>query len=109
MELLDNQKQSTFHTFFNGKAKVTFDDNGYIVQIKDLSTIMWCTPNQDEELIGKHIVELAAMLKIYGSVHDVYIGFLENVVLDFYINKVKNRTHEFEMKEEKGKALIRTK
>lgn len=109
MELLDNQKQSIFHTFFNGKAEVTFDDNGYIVKTKDLSTIMWCTPNQDEELIGKHIVELAAMLKIYGSVRDVYIGFLENVVLDFYIKKVKNRTHEFEMKEEKGKALIRTK
>lgn len=109
MELLDNQKQSKFHMFFNGKAEVTFDDNGYIVKTKDLSTIMWCTPNQDQELIGKHIVELAAMLKIYGSSRDVYIGFLENVVLDFYIKKVKNRAHELEIKEEKGKTLIRTK
>ena len=108
MELLDNQKQSIFHTFFNGKVEVTFDDNGYIVKTKDLSTIMWCTPNQDDELIGKHIVELAAMLKIYGS-GDVYIGFLENVVLDFYINKVKNRVHELEIKEEKGKTIIKTK
>ena len=51
MKLLDNQKQSIFHTFVNGTAEVTFDDNGYIVKTKDLSTIMWCTPNQDEKLM----------------------------------------------------------
>ena len=67
---------------------------------------MWCTPNQDEKLIGKHIMELAAMLKIYGQGHDAYIGFLENVVLDFYIKKVKNRAHELETKEEKGKGKV---
>ena len=54
-------------------------------------------------------MELAAMLKIYGQGHDAYIGFLENVVLDFYIKKVKNRAHELGTKKEKGKALIRTK
>ena len=63
MELLENQKQNKFQTFSCGRAKVTFDENGYIVNAKDFSAVMWCTPNQDEELIGKHIIELAKILK----------------------------------------------
>lgn len=109
MELLDNQKQNKFHTFSCGKAEVRFDDNGYIVKVKNLATVMWCTPNQDEELIGKHIIELAIILKKSGAQRENYISFLENVVLGFYEQKVKNSAQELEMKEEKGKALIRTK
>ena len=35
MELLDNEQQSKFQTFSCGNAKVTFDDNGYVVKVKD--------------------------------------------------------------------------
>ena len=72
MELLENQKQNKFQTFSCGRAKVTFDENGYIVNAKDFSAVMWCTPNQDEELIGKHIIELAKILKIIDFLNANY-------------------------------------
>lgn len=106
MELLDNQNM--FQTFSCGNAKVTFDENGYIVNAKDFSTVMWCTPNQDEELIGKHITELAKMLKNYAANRETYISFLENVVLKFYEIKLKNSTNEPVIDEEKGKQFIMT-
>ena len=39
MELLDNEQQSKFQTFSCGNAKVTFDDNGYVVKAKDFSPL----------------------------------------------------------------------
>ena len=90
MELLENHKQNKFQTFSCGRAKVTFDENGYIVNAKDFSAVMWCTPNQDEELIGKHIIELAKILKKSASYHENYVSFLENVVLKFYETQAKN-------------------
>lgn len=107
MELLDNQKQNKFQTFSCGTATVTFDDNGYIVKAKDFSTVMWCTPNQDEELIGKHIIELAKILKKSVAHRENYISFLENVVLKFYETQAKDNAYKPE--EGKGKQLIRTK
>ena len=107
MEVLNNQKQKMFQTFSCGNAKVTFDDNGYIVKTKDFSAVMWCTPNQDEELIGKHIIELAKILKINASSRENYISFLENVVLKFYETQLKDSTYKLE--EEKCKTLIKTK
>lgn len=107
MELLDNQQQNKFQTFSCGNAKVTFDDNGYIVKVKDFSAVMWCTPNQDEELIGKHIIELAKILKKSAAYRENYISFLENVVLKFYETQAKDNTYKPE--EAKGQQLIRTK
>jgi len=107
MELLENQKLNKFQTFSCGRAKVTFDENGYILNAKDFSAVMWCTPNQDEELIGKHIIELAKILKKSASYYENYVSFLENVVLKFYETQLKDSTYKIE--EEKGKQLIRTK
>ena len=70
---------------------------------------MWCTPNQDEELIGKHIIELAKILKRNTSSRKNYISFLENVVLKFYEEQAKDSDNKHEIKEEKGKPLIKTK
>lgn len=36
---------------------------------------MWCTPNKDEELIGKHIIELAKILKKSVASRENYISF----------------------------------
>ena len=109
MEVLNNQKQNMFQTFSCGNTKVTFDENGYIVKTKDFSAVMWCTPNQDEELIGKHIIELAKILKKYAASREIYISFLENVVLKFYESQAKDDGNKHEIKEEKGKPLIKTK
>lgn len=109
MEVLNNQKQKMLQTFSCGNAKVTFDENGYIVKIKDFSAIMWGTLNQNEELIGKHIIELAKILKRTASSRKNYISFLENVVLKFYEIQANNNTHKQENKDERGKQLIKTK
>jgi len=109
MEVLNNQKQNMFQTFSCENAKVTFDENGYIVKTKDFSAVMWSTPNQDEELIGKHIIELAKILKRYTSSRENYISFLENVVLKFYEEQAKDSDNKHEIKEEKGETLIKTK
>ena len=108
MELLDNQKQNQGITFSCGNTKVTFDDNGYIVKASGFTFIMWCSPNQDENLIGKHIIELAKLIKKYTAKREIYINFLENVVLEFYELKAKAGTDEFYIREEKEKKLIKT-
>ena len=105
MELLDNQEQNKFQSFSSGYAQVTFDENGYIVNAKDFLTVMWCTPNQDEELIGQHIIDLAKILKKSATRYESYISFLENVVLVFYETQAKDRAQKLE--EEKGKPLIK--
>ena len=107
MELLNNQKQNILQTFSCGNAEVTFDENGYIVKAKDFSVVIWCTPNQDEKLIGKHIIELARILKSNALSRENYISFLENVVLKFYETQLKDNTYKLD--EEKGKTLIKTK
>ena len=109
MEVLNNQKQNMFQTFSCGNAKVIFDENGYIVKAKNFSAVMWCAPNQDEELIGKHIIELAKILKKSTANRENYISFLENVVLEFYEAQIKDGGNKHEIKEEKGKPLIKTK
>ena len=96
MELLENQKQNKFQKFSCGRAEVTFDENGYIVNAKDFSFVMWCTPNQDKELIGKHIIELAKIFKKSALYYNNYVSFLENVLLKFYERQLKDSTYKLE-------------
>lgn len=90
MDLLNDKEENDFQTFSCGDTKVTFDNNGYIVKAKGFTSVMWSKPNQDEELIGKHIIELAKILKKYTANQENYINFLENVVLKFYERNSKN-------------------
>ena len=61
MDFTNNKNENKNLTFSCGNTKVTFDENGYIVNAKDFSFVMWSTQNQDENLIGKHITQLAAI------------------------------------------------
>ena len=90
MELFNEKEENDYQTFSCGNTKVTFDNNGYIVNAKGFTSIMWGKTNQDEELIGKHITELAKILKEYAANQENYISFLENVVLSFYERNSKD-------------------
>lgn len=90
MDLLDNKEEYNYQTFSCGNTKVTFDNNGYIVKAKGFTHVMLGKPNQDEELIGKHIIELVKILKKYTANYENYISFLENVVLKFYERNLKD-------------------
>ncbi|MGM9875795.1 MAG: hypothetical protein ACI310_01015 [Bacilli bacterium] len=84
-------KRKKIYTFRCVNTKVSFDDNGYIVEASNFSNFMWwCTQNIDEKLVGKHITELARLIKENALNVDVYINFLENVVLKFYEISLKN-------------------
>lgn len=84
MALFNEKEENNYQTFSCDNAEVTFDNNGYIVKAKGFASIMWGNLNLDEELIGKHIIELARILKEYAANQKNYISFLENVVLSFY-------------------------
>lgn len=99
MELL-HDKEKNYQTFSFGNTKIMFDNNGYIVKAKGFRFIMWATKNQDEELIGKHIIDLAKMLKKYAINEHTYISFLENVVLNFYEIKEKDTNEICYVKDE---------
>lgn len=55
---------------------VIFDSKGYVLEAKGFGSLMWSTsPNIDKELVGKHVDELAEMLKKNGAYADAYINF----------------------------------
>lgn len=68
---------NTQYRFSRGKdGYVVFDSNGYIVEAKGFGSLMWSTSlNIDKDLVGKHVDELAEMLKKNGSSRDVYPNF----------------------------------
>lgn len=69
---------------------VTFDSKGYIVEAKGFGLLMWSTStNIDKDLIGKHVDELAEMLKKYGR-NEVYFNFEIQVHLELLKILLKN-------------------
>ena len=48
---------------------------------------MWGKLDLDEKVIGKHVIELARIIKKYSLNNEGYVNFLENVILDFYAKK----------------------
>lgn len=90
-----------YKTFRCLDAKIIFDNNGYIIETKNLTSIMWATQNS-EELIGKHITEFLKKLKKNASSKEIYYGFLEIVV-----NEYLKPTEEIK-KESLNKEKIKT-
>ena len=90
MDLSNEKEKNNYQTFSCGNAEVTFDNNGYVIKAKGFTSVMWGNPNLDEELIGKHIIEIAKTLKEYTANQRNYIIFLENVVLNFYEKNSKD-------------------
>lgn len=58
---------NTQYRFSRGKdGYVVFDSKGYIIEAKGFGSLMWSTSlNIDNDLVGKHVDELAEMLKKY--------------------------------------------
>lgn len=83
------QSYSIYNTrsYSCNNAKIIVDENGYILNADGLLGTMWGEFNLDEGIIGKHIIQLAKMMKEYSANKDIYKSFLENVILDFYENK----------------------
>lgn len=86
-KIVRKKQENQLIKFSCGNTKVIFDNNGYIVNAKGFMYVMWMPLDKDEELIGKHITELAEMIKKYAVNPQHYISFLENVVIKFYENR----------------------
>lgn len=80
------------HRFSQGKERyVIFDSKGYIVEAKGFGSIMWVpSVNIDKDLIGKHVDELAEMVKEYGVSHEAYLAFETHVHVKLLKEMLKN-------------------
>ncbi len=72
---------NTQYRFTRGEdGYITFDSKGYIIEAKGFGCLMWSTnQNIDKDLVGKHVDELAEMLKKNGINRNVYLDFEANV------------------------------
>lgn len=74
----------------NGRY-ISFDTEGYIVEAKGFESLMWGSAlNFEEELKGKHVDELAKMLKNNGITPWVYYNFEINVHLELLKSMLKD-------------------
>ncbi|MBE5821333.1 MAG: hypothetical protein E7311_01945 [Clostridiales bacterium] len=70
---------------------IIFDSKGYIVEAKGFSSLMWSSNLKiDEELVGKHVDELAEMLKKNGKSRDEYFRFEAYVHVELLKEMLKN-------------------
>lgn len=83
---------NTQYRFSRGKdGYVTFDSKGYIVEAKGFGSLMWTSSsNIDKDLVGKHVDELAEMLKKNGSSRDVYPNFEMQVHVELLKKLLQN-------------------
>lgn len=71
---------------------VTFDERGYITEAKGFgSLIWWPNTNIDKDLIGKHVDELAEILKEYKGCNDDYYKFELQVHLKLLKQMLHNK------------------
>lgn len=85
---MENNKQ---YRFKRGKdGYVIFDSDGYIVEAKGFGSLIWSSyENIDKHLVGKHVDELAQMLKKYGG-NETYLNFEVQVHLELLKEMLKN-------------------
>lgn len=70
---------------------ITFDSNGCILNAKGFSFLMWCdVPDIDKELVGKHVDELAEMLRKKGINKNIYLEFETYVHLELLKQMLNN-------------------
>ena len=71
---------NTQYRFTRGEdGYITFDSKGYIVEAKGVGSMMWSSSTIDKDLVGKHVDELAEMLKKNGINRNVYLEFEAHV------------------------------
>ena len=87
-----NNKQ---YRFSRGKdGYVIFDSKGYILEAKGFGSLMWTSSqNIDKDLVGKHVDELAEMLKNNGASRDVYPNFEMQVHVELLKEMLQNSNH----------------
>ena len=70
---------------------VIFDTNGYVVDAKGFSSLIWTSDiNLDKNIIGLHVNELAEMLKKNSANRREYINFELNVHIELLKWMVQN-------------------
>lgn len=70
---------------------IAFDSKGYIVEAKGFDHLIWILSHDtDKELIGKHVDELADLLKKNGINCNVYLDFEAHVHVPLLKSMLKN-------------------
>ena len=83
------------YQFSRGKdGYVIFDSKGYIIEAEGFGYLMWTySQNIDKDLVGKHVDELAEMLKKHGISPDVYLNFEAQVQVELLKEMLQNSYH----------------
>ena len=80
--------KSKKYSFSCGKnIRITFNSDGNVVKVCGFSFILWAPIglDPDKSLIGKHVDEIADILKKYSTNHKIY----ENFELSVHIPMLK--------------------
>lgn len=82
---MKNVEDRNSYSYSNGFTHVTFNKEGYIIAAQGFRRMIWWRVDEDidEILIGKHIRELAKILKKNCAYREAYIGFKDDVIPDF--------------------------
>ena len=73
---------------------VIFDPKGYIVEAKGFGSLMWSSSvDIDKDLVGKHVDELAEMLKKNQAYSNVYLNFETQVHLNLFKQMLQTSNH----------------
>ncbi len=80
-----NTKKENCYRFVKRKnIYVIFDSDGYVTDAKGFGFLMWFKTNSDidKALIGRHVNEVANILKDYAASKEIYYNFEKEVHLE---------------------------
>lgn len=80
------------YRYIRNDGCINLDSNGYILESKGFGQLLWSLTTNDNDLIGKHIDELAEMLKKHGANENVYLRFETEVHLPFLKDILKDKS-----------------
>ena len=86
-----NKDKQTYKFSRGEEGYIVFDSNGYVLDSKGFGFLIWSSSlNIDNDIIGKHVDEIAKFLKKNGKSKDEYFKFETYVHLELLKEMLKN-------------------
>ena len=79
------------YTYTRIGGHITFDSNGYIVEANGFSSLVWSLNDIDNYLSGKHVDDLAELIKNQGVSEMAYLKFEAEVHVPLLKDLLKDK------------------